>query len=192
VPDLPLAENATHLVVRSAQEIERAFADPQAFTRAWDSVEAHAEMRLCLRGLNAPLNPNFLAHILPGQMAMARAARPGLTRFHRPRFEPGELEVLEAGEPTLIEVGYHVREQVYEFAGHTPPGIDLRCLDLLVVSKLASTGEAEGGGRVREVRAVFPDEEQAARSAKLLQEAGAAVYWEDSQGRLQRVPSMVP
>ncbi len=55
--------------------------------------------------------PDFLAHILPGQMAMARAARPGLTRFYSPQFEPGELELLEAGEPTLTGVGYYARSR---------------------------------------------------------------------------------
>ncbi len=39
---------------------------------------------------------------------------------------------------------------------------------------------------------VFMDSEQATRSAKLLSEAGAAVYWEDSQGQLNRVTSVIP
>jgi hypothetical protein len=125
-------------------------------------------------------------------MAMARTARPGLTRFYSPQFEPGELELLEAGEPTLTGVGSYGPEQVYEFDGHTPPGTDLRCIDLLMAAKLASAGQVEGGGPVREVRVVFMDSEQATRSAKLLSEAGAAVYWEDSQGHLNRVTSVIP
>lgn len=191
VPFVPLAGYATHLVVCSAEEIAEAFSDAAAFTRAWDSVEAYDGMRLCLRGMSALRNPSFLVHILPGQMAMARAARPGLTRFYAPQFEPGELAILEAGDPTLTGVGYYAGEQIYEFAGHTPKGTELRCIDLLMARRIVSAGQIEGGGPVREVRAVFMDEEQASRSAKLLQEAGVVICWEDDQGQLRRVPSLI-
>jgi hypothetical protein len=191
-PHVPLAAIATHVVVWPVQEIERAYADPEAFFRAWDSVETHDDMRLCIRGLDALANPAFLARVLPGQMAMARAARPGLTRFYDPVFEPGEREILEAGEPTLSGVGYYAGPQIYEFAGHTLRGTELRCIDLFVAWRIAAIGEVPGGGPVREVRAVFMDEEQATRGAKLLQEAGVAVYWEDTEGQLRRVPSVIP
>ena len=192
LPYLPLAENATHLVVCSSQEIEHSYTNPEVFARAWDTIETNHGMLLCMRGMGALGNPAFLEHILPGQMAMARAARPGLVRFYQPRFEPGELEFLQTGEPTLTGVGYHAGEQVYEFAGHTPRGIELRCIDLLTARKIVSAGNVDGAGPVREVRAVFMDEEQATRSAKLLQEAGVAVCWEDNQGQLKRVPSVIP
>lgn len=191
LPDVPLAGSAAHLVVCSVPEIERAFVDPEAFERAWDRVETHDGIRLCLRGLDAITNPAFLAHILPGQMALARAARPGLTRFYQPHFEPGERELLESGEPTLSGVGYDAGRQIYEFAGHIPGRVELRSIDLSLVWAIASSGEVPGGGPVREVRAVFMDEAQASRAAKLLQEAGAVVYWEDDRGELQRVPSEV-
>lgn len=192
LPDLPLAGDATHLVVCANQQIEDAFTDPAVFTRGWDLVEAYDGMRLCLRAMSALRNPAFLQHVLKRHMAMARAARAGLTRFYAPQFEPGELDILEAGDQTLTGVGYNAREQIYEFSGHAPQGTELRCIDLLMARKIVSTGKVEGGGPVREVRAVFMDEEQATRSAKLLQEAGVHCYWEDSQGQLKRVPSLIP
>ncbi len=188
LPHVPVAGSASHLVVCSAQEIEQAFTDPAAFERAWDRVEAHGDMRLYLRGLDAVSNPAFLAHILRGQMAMARAARPGLTRFYQPYFAHGERELLEAGEPTLTGVGYYPDRQIYEFAGHIPGTRELRVIDLLMAWMIAASGKVPGGGPVREVRAVFMDEAQATRAAKLLQEAKVVVYWEDEQAELRRVP----
>lgn len=191
LPHLPLVGSATHLIAFSDRAIEQNFADARIFAAAWDVFETHAEMRLCVRGQDAIGNPNFLAHVLPGHMAMARTARPGLTQFYPPRFEPGELEILEAGEATLSPVGYHAAQQMFEFAGHTPRGTELRCVDLLMAWKIASTGQVDDRP-VREVRAVFMDQEQATRSAKLLQEAGVAVYWEDHQGELRLVPCVIP
>jgi hypothetical protein len=43
------------------------------------------------------------------------------------------------------------------------------------------------GRPVREVRAVFMDEEQAHRAAPLLQAAGVVSCWEDKTGTLQRI-----
>ncbi|MCU0837088.1 MAG: hypothetical protein MUE49_00010 [Rhodospirillales bacterium] len=192
LPYLPLVGDASHIIACTEEQLDWGYADRGAFLAAWDHVESHNGLRLCSRAMTAIANPDFLAHVLNGHMAMARAARPGRVRFLRPEFEPGEFDILDRGEPTLIGTGYFADSQVYEFAGHTPPGTELRCLDLILARKIVADGSVPGGGPVREVRAVFMDEAQASRSGPLLQDAGIAVYWEDREGRLQRLASGVP
>jgi hypothetical protein len=152
-------------------------------------VDQVGRVAIFARAMDATGNPDFLRRVLPGHMAMARLARPDRVEFYPPQFAEGEFAVLDAGEPTLTGVGYHPREHIYEYAGHTPPGTELRCIDLLNAWRLVSEGRLEDGRPVREVRAVFMDRDQAARGFSLLHAAGIAVFFEDERGKLQALRS---
>lgn len=94
-PIPPLADVGTHLVSATAQQVAAAYRDLAAFAGAWDRVEQHTRMTLYLRAMDKVENPGFLAHVLPGQMAMARAAHPEQVRWREPAFAAGEFELLD-------------------------------------------------------------------------------------------------
>ena len=138
------------------------FSAPTSSPRLGKSVEQRGGITLYRRAMDAVGNPEFLRSVLPGQMALARLARPGGLAFYPPTFAEGEFDVLNAGDPTLSPVGYHASTQVYEFSGHTPPGTELRCIDLFTAWQVASDHRLADGRPVREVHAVFMDEETGA------------------------------
>jgi len=185
LPWLPLVGDAVHIVACAADDIARDYSENRAFLRMWDEAEVHGALHLLSRAMDSTDNPDFLRAVLFGQTAMARLARPGSVRIYPPRFQPGEFEVLDAGDPTLIGVGYHAADQVYEYAGHTPSGTELRWVDVLAAWRIVQDGALEDGSPVREVRAVFMDKDQATRARALLDVAGVRSYWENSAGELQ-------
>jgi hypothetical protein len=187
-PIPPLADVGTHLVSATAQQVAAAYYDPAAFVAAWDRAEQHALMTLYVRALDKLENPAFLAHVLPGQRAMAQAAQPGQVRWAEPSFAAGEFELLDAGTPTLTGVGYNPAERSYEFAGYLPEGADLRPIDLMLAARVASekTVEAADGKRypVELVRAVFDSPGAASHAAPLLRSAGVQSCYMDDHGDL--------
>lgn len=187
-PIPPLAGVATHLVSATAEQVAAAYGDPAAFAAAWDAVEERGAMTLYLRAMNAVANPAFLEHVLPGQMAMARAARPGLVRWAAPELAPGELELLEEGGATLSGVGYSEAERTYEFAGYLPEESELRAVDLMLAARVASEKwvEAADGRRlpVDVVRAVFDNRDSAERADVLLRTIGVQTLYMDDAGEL--------
>jgi hypothetical protein len=189
MPYLPLVEDATHLVACAREDVSRAYRDIRAFTEAWEEVEPAGPLHIHTRAMDATENPDFLARVLRGQMAMARAADPSRITFYAPRFADGEFDVLNAGDRTLIGTGYSPGQRVYVFSGHTPPGTELRCIDILNAWRLIDSGELDDGRPVQEVQAVFMDQEQAGRAAPLLRAAGVIVMWEDAAAVMHRFDS---
>lgn len=195
LPDPPVAGLGTHIIVVPQAEIDAAYAYPAACLAAFDSAEPFGGHILLTRGLDAPGNPAFLKHILPGHMAMVRAAPPAEIRFAGPIFAAGEFALLNAGDPTLSGVGYFADTGIYEFAGHLPDGTDLRPIDLMTAWRVAATGKVEIDGTaqpVREVRAVFMDEDQARRAAPLLSAAGVAAWWTAPDGTDRKIAAASP
>lgn len=188
LPVLPLVGDATHVLACQPAAVAAAYGDPAAFAAAWDAVETRGEVMVFSRALGAVRNPDFLRAVLPGHMALTRLSRPEDVILYAPRFADGEYDVLDAGEPTLSGAGYRAHQQVYEFSGHLAPGAELRCIDLFTAWKIARDRRLPSGETVREVRAVFMDEVQAARAAPLLRAAGVVVGWENPAGDLQFVP----
>jgi hypothetical protein len=182
LPWLPLVGDAAHVVACPDAAVDRCYSDRAAFFRAWDECDRGGSVPVLSRAMDALGNPDFLRAVLPGTLAMARAARPGQMRIYPPRFAAGEFELLNEGDPTLTSVGYHAAGQVFEFAGHIPDGAELRWIDVLTAWRVAKDGKLEDGRPVREVRAIFMDEEQARRARALLDPAGVRSWWEDSAG----------
>lgn len=189
-PIPPLADVATHLVSATAQQVAAVYHDPAAFAAAWDRVEQHAGAVLYLRAMDEVANPAFLAHVLPGQIAMARAALPGRVRWHAPTFATGEFELLDAGVPTLTGIGYNSAERSYEFAGYLPAGAELRAIDLMLAARVVSEQAVEGADGARYpvdlVRAVFDSATAAGHAAPLLNSAGVQSCFVNDAGDLIR------
>lgn len=187
-PVPPIADVATHLVSATAEQLATAYDDPTVFASAWDRVEAHGALSLYFRATDAVGNPDFLAHVLSGQMAMAGAARAGLVRWDQPSFAEGEFELLDSGVPTLSGVGYHAADRSYEFAGHLPEDGALRAIDLMLAARIVTEQSVEDadGNRlpVSRVRAVFDSAAAAHRARPLLSSTGAISCYMDDDGEV--------
>lgn len=190
-PVPPIADVATHLVSATTEQVAAAYDDPAAFSAAWDRVEAHGALSLYLRAMDAVGNPAFLAHVLPGQMAMASAARAGRVRWDQPSFAEGEFELLDSGVPGLSGVGYHAADRSYEFAGYLPEGGALRAIDLMLAARIVGEGSVEDadGNRlpVDLVRAVFDKVSAARRARPLLSSAGVRSCYMDDRGEVVEI-----
>lgn len=185
-PVPPIADVATHLVSATTAQIGATYGDPAQFAAAWDRAEQHGEQTLYIRALDAIGNPAFLEHVIPGQIALARAARPGTVLWNEPSFARGEFEILDAGVPTLSGVGYNATDHSYEFAGHLPVGSELRAIDLMLVARIANEKSVQDarGNRfpVAVVRAVFDNRDSAEVALPLLASAGAQSCFVDEAG----------
>jgi hypothetical protein len=192
-PVPPLAPWGTHLVSAADAEVAASYPDPAVFAAGWDSATRHGAVTLYRRAMDEAANPGFLAKVMPGQMALARAARAGQVRWPQPAFAPGEFALLDAGQPTLTGIGYDDAARLYEFAGFVPPGGDLRVIDLMLAAQIRADGwiEDADGTRlpVERVRAVFDRRAAAERAAPLLATTGTQSCYIDETGEMVEVAS---
>ncbi|MGI9303174.1 MAG: hypothetical protein ACR2RB_10765 [Gammaproteobacteria bacterium] len=185
VPVVPLVYGSSHLTVVTTEQVDGAYREPAMFWRAgWDADETCDDQRLLLRGLDIEAGPDYLAQIIPHQWAMARAAKPGLTKYYLPQVEPEEERVYRAGAPTLDIVGHLAGENLVEFSCALEPGQHINGWEIFNLYGLIQAGELPDGRQVDVVRVVFLECATAEQEKRPLLDIGARVYCYDDAGEL--------
>jgi hypothetical protein len=180
-PEPPIAEAHSHLIVTTKEEIEENYASPKAFYDAWDSIEEFNEKLLCTRALECANNLEFKRRVYPHQWAMARAAKPGLTRYGMAMPSPEEMDFFREGEPVLHDEGlYDPEQKIFEFEcalgihdteQHIPPW------QIFMVLDAVDTHQTPGGEPADTIRVAFAFEAMARREARVLLDIGAKVIY---------------
>ncbi|MEZ4401269.1 MAG: hypothetical protein R3B06_14680 [Kofleriaceae bacterium] len=198
----PLA-GANFAVVTTVDAVDAAYTDPAVFWRAWDTVEPHGHLRLCTRALDLPDPADdvaWLGRTFEASMALARAARPGLTQYDVPRPRP-ELAPFwtpgprpdAAGQPVLALVGYDPADHLVEYAGFVPdpePGFPMPHLlvrDILTLRALQRRKALPDGRPVASVRVVFPSEAMARPERRPIRDCGARLFFLGPAGDLVEI-----
>jgi hypothetical protein len=190
LPDPPVVQKCV-AVVTSLEAVREAYDEPAVFGEVWDSMEVLGDRVLCARGVGTLEAEPWIRSITPGQLALARAAKPKRTKWYVPFVrglggpydpEPWEKAIHDAGPAVIRPVGYLPEEKLLELAGFAPPGVHVALREVLMVRAIVKA-KRDGQGRVIEtVRVVFADEPMAHREKRVLLDVGARVFFMSPTG----------
>ena len=200
-PLKPPIASAYHAVITTDADVDAAYLDPTPFWHAWDTIERVGDLRFCTRALDLhdPADDGpWLGRTFFDSMAMARAARPGLTKYDirrpgpelAPFWEPGPFRDDKAGTPVLTPVGYDATTRTAEYTGFLPdpepggPEPHLLVRDIMSIRHMARLKKTSDGRPVDTIRIVFPTEAMARPERRPLLDCGARVYFLGSAGDL--------
>jgi hypothetical protein len=185
-PTPPHAKPGHVLFIADRAEIGRDYVDPGVYWDAWEEAAELSEGRVLLtRALTVTDELDYKRRTYPAAWAMARAARPGLTEYaHDEASEliEGERELLDSGEPTLTQLGYHPGEHWLEFTAMAPNGEHIRPREIFQLSDLVSAQRLPDGRPLRAVRVTFPNRAMAEREARLLHDISVTVQYFSDRG----------
>ena len=187
IPEVPIAGNRNSLIITTQAEVEQNYDLPEAFFSAWDSMEQYGDKYLLLRGMDCSDDLSFLSEIIDRQWNMARAAKPGLTKYFLPHPKPEEIPIFQTEESYLNIVGYIPAEKVVEYACWVDPGFHIQGWEIYNVSELIEVEKLEDGRPVDTVRIVFPNREMAEREKRPLLDIGAQVWYYNPVGETEQI-----
>jgi hypothetical protein len=188
VPDVPLVDVNSHIVVTNRAEAEEFYDDPAVFwDSGWNVVEEREGQRLLARDMDAVAGPDLLARIIEPQWAMARAAKPGETRYEGPYVTPAEEPIFRSGEKTLHFVGYDEDEKLIEYSCALTRGEHVRGWEVFALLGIVSDKKTPDGAQVETVRVVFLEEWAARQEKRPLLDVGCRVFHYDEAGELREL-----
>jgi len=180
-PSPPHAMPGHVLFIADRAEIERDYADPGAYWRAWEEATELGEGRVLLtRALTIVDEVEYKRRIYPAVWTTARAARPGLTDYAHHQLNElseGEQALYESGEPTLTQLGYHADEQWLEFTAMVPNGAHILPREIFLLDDLVAARRIPDGRPLKSVRVTFPNRAMAEQEARPLHDIGVTVQY---------------
>lgn len=188
IPEVPLVDDGSHLVVTDRDEAIRAYDDPAAFwDSGWERIDEKDGRHLLARAMDTVCGPEYLARIIDQQWALARAAKPGKTSYARPRVRPEEEPIFTAGEARLHGVGYSAEEQLQEYSCALNPGEHIRGWEIYALLNIVKGGKLSDGSPVKTVRIVFMQQWMAMQEKRPLLDVGCRVYHYADDGALREL-----
>ncbi|HWO24162.1 MAG TPA: hypothetical protein VNO30_35710, partial [Kofleriaceae bacterium] len=194
VPEPPIAR-AHHFVITTEAEVAEAYDDPALFWRVWQTIDRHGEHRLCTRGLDDLDEEPWLAHTFESTMALARAAKPGLTTYYAKPYwgeefaawwEFGDYQAEKAGYPALAPVGYDPETRAFELFGFitTTPLIQggpeprhVLVREIYDLRTLVRRKQIREGQPLDAVNVIWPERWMAMSERRPLLDVGAHVFY---------------
>lgn len=181
-PDPALVEAEIAMSCLPVAEIEAAYDDLDTFWASWDKVTHLPDgMVLLSRGMEIVDETTFKVLTMTRGMVMARAAKPGLSKYYLAEPSPEERTVLDAQPSYLEQIGYSEEKKSLEFTAVVPEGEYLSLRDLDDIMRWQSDGAA-GGKAVETVIVTFPNIAMAQRQAPALHAIEARVQYYAEQG----------
>jgi hypothetical protein len=182
VPLTPVGQGYVALVTTNTA-VDAAYWEPSAFWDAWDHHEQAGGRHLLARGIQAATSAELFRAVFEKEWAMARAARPGQTRFGTRHAPPGCEGLLMAGKSCLREVGE--RDGHVEVAGFVPEAAHIPPWEILSWNEILLRGRRDDGSLVSSLRVVFRDERMTRAEGTPLLDIGAQVVFLGRDGRYQ-------
>jgi hypothetical protein len=188
IPDVPLVDGSSHIVVTNREEVRDLYDDPEAFwTAGWSVVEEREGQRLLARDMDVVCGPEYLARIIGNQWTMARAAKPRETGYARPIILPEEEPIFKAGGARLEGVGYDPEEALLEYSCALNEGEHIRGWEIYTLLNIIEQGHLEDGSIVKTIRIVFMEQWAAEQEKRPLLDIGCRVYHYDADGELKEL-----
>ncbi len=193
VPSPPIARH-NHAVETDEAAVAAAFEDPALFWRQWEQVHKIGEKRLCIRALDAVELPNWLARTFEGTMALARNARPGLTKYQAPTrwdtrlrafWEPGSFGEEKAGMPALSLTAYDAATKTATYSGFIDKSDEhghVLAKELADLYTIYMDDADDQGRPVAAVHVTFLEEWMAHQERRPLRDVHARVFYLDKDG----------
>lgn len=185
VPHIDYLGGPSHMVAIRDDMLADLFDAPsEAIAAGGWKVQRSFDLQLVLRAFHARTPGEMLGATQDGQWAMARMARPGVTRYMRAEPTEDELAIFKKGEPLVLSLGYHADDQIAVFSCAPPPDGHIRPWEIFALRDLLVDRKLPTGEPVKGVEVIFPLESDAAREARLLQDIGVHVRYYDDEGEL--------
>lgn len=178
LPRVPLASNRSHLLLVAQSQVEAAYEPPQDFwDSGWEQVEDYGEQKLLLRALQVRSSEEYILSVRAQQWALARAARPGLTRYALPELLSGEEAAYRDGAATLEPVAYLPDVKLAEYSCYLESGEHVRGWEIYSLLGLLEARQLPGGRPLEQVRVVFNDRQMAENEKCPLLDIGVQVLY---------------
>ena len=189
LPDVPLVDGCSHLVVATEQEVSEFYSEPAAFWNAgWAVAGKRDDQRLLARAMDLVAGPDFLACIIDGQWSMARGAKPGETGYGDPIVLPEAAPVFNAGPARLEFVGYSAADELIEYSCVLSEGQHIQGWEVFALRDIVKTKRTpDGKAPVEVVRVVFLEEWMARSEKRPLLDVGCKVFYYAADGELAEI-----
>ena len=176
---------ASYMVALTDDALGEMFEAPaQAIEAGGWKAQRYFDVQLLLRAFHARSPGEMLGATEAGQWAMARMARPGITKYLRAEPTEDELPIFQKGEPLVLSLGYHADDQIAVYSCAPPPDEHIRPWEIFALRDLLVDGKQPTGEPVRSIEVIFPLESDAEREARPLQDIGVHVRFYDDEGEL--------
>jgi hypothetical protein len=179
VPFVPLAKTKRPLVLTSPAEVAAEYERPDDFWSAGWHVESFGDQRLLTRCQDIVSRADVLRQTLAPQWQMARAAKPGRTKYSAPEVADDERPVYEAGEEHLQPVGRDRASGAVEYSCVLQHGEHLHGYEVYYLRSIITNGQLPDGTPLTSVRVVFLEPWMAHSEKRPLLDNGIAVFYED-------------
>ncbi len=181
-PMPPFVEPSSHAAMVTTADISSGYADEAEFFHAWNEKQQFGDRWLLFRGMDRTNNLDFLRVLLDSQWRLARAAKPGKTRYIDPIVAEHEEGVYRAGEPTLHPTAHVAATSTAEFSCTPPDGEFIRGWEVFFLRDIITKGALDDGRKVSTLRVLFLDRETAEANKRPLLDIGAKVSYPDNTG----------
>ena len=178
LPKVPLTGDRSHLVLTTQAKVEAAYDQPNLFWNAgWARTEQVGQAHLLQRAMDVTSSAEYLRQVQPHQWALARAAKPKLTRYYLPNPLPAEKPILNGSEQTLHAYGYHDGLQRVEYTCLLETGAHVGGWEILGLYQLLREGKLPDGSPVNRARVLFYEQWMAEQEKRPLLDIGAQVAY---------------
>ncbi|MBK8170642.1 MAG: hypothetical protein IPK60_09920 [Sandaracinaceae bacterium] len=185
-PAVPLVGPRMLALTCTEHEVRDGYEDPAAFwDSGWTGIEPFGARSFLTRALECSNMVECMRATLPQQLALARNAKPGLSKYGSPALTAATQEVYFAGEPALNTVGYLDAEEAVELACALKPPLHVQAWEVTNIEAALRAKTLPDGRHVRAVHVVFLYESMAHAEKRPLLDVGAKVFYYDSEGALR-------
>lgn len=188
IPVVPLVNANSHIAVVTPGGVDQAYDEPDRFWAAgWSTVNESRGRRLLARDVEVLGGPEYLEKIIDPQWAMARAAKPGRTRYDQPTVRAEEAKIFNRGEGRLHAVGYSEAEQLLEYSCALERGQHIQGWEIYALLAIVKQGKSTEGWPVKTVRIVFLEKWMAEQEKRPLLDIGCHVWHYQDDGELREI-----
>lgn len=188
IPAVPLVNANSHIAVVTPGSVDQAYDEPDRFWAAgWSTVNESRGRRLLARDVEVLGGPEYLERIIDPQWAMARAAKPGRSRYEQPIVRAEEAKIFNRGEGRLHAVGYSEAEQLLEYSCALERGQHIQGWEIYALLAIVKQGKSTEGWPVKTVRIVFLEKWMAEQEKRPLLDIGCRVWHYQDDGELKEI-----
>jgi hypothetical protein len=180
-PAPPLAGHDRPIVLTTRAEVEAAYERPEDFFAAGWTVEWFGEQILLSRCQDVTTRADVFREIRDHQWAMARAAKPGLTRFVLPRVTDELQPIFDEGRRSAYYVGTNP-DGGTEYSCVLRPGAHLPGWEIFELVYAEGRKQLRDGTPITSIRVVFLDEWMAHSEKRPLLDHRIRVYYIGADG----------
>jgi hypothetical protein len=187
-PEAPLAVLAWQMVLAPDTLVAETYEDVNAFWNAgWDHRENFRSGAMLSRGTTLIEDDSYVEKFLEMEWTLARAAKPGKTKYFNVEVEPELESIFSRGESVLKPVGYAEEALLAEYSCYLGEGEHIPGWEIYGLRTMINARALHDGRPLDVARIVFVTREMAIRERRPLLDIGAKVFYQDAPDKLVEI-----